>query len=191
MSRWGAWQPTTVEGRLDRIESLAEIHQLPARYALALDGRDMDALVELFIPDVRVGADHQGRAALRAWFADVMSVPRTSVHLVSNHVVDFEGPDRATGVVYCHDELERPATGKWETGRLIYRDTYTRVDGHWYFARRRFQRWYLVDALERPAPGAGVNVAGEPLRTDHLPDAFDTWAGFWDEATDRLGRSDA
>ena len=47
MSRLGPWQPTTVEERLDRMESLAAIRQLAFRYALCLDTRDMDALVLL------------------------------------------------------------------------------------------------------------------------------------------------
>ena len=42
-------------------------------------------------------------------------------------------------------------------------------------------RWYLVDALRRPGPGAGVNDADEPLTTEQLPEAFDTWAPFWEQ----------
>jgi len=66
MSRLGPWRPATPEERLDRLESLAEIQQLPVRYALALDSRDMDMLVSLFTPDVRVGREERGRDALRA-----------------------------------------------------------------------------------------------------------------------------
>jgi hypothetical protein len=180
-SRLGAWQPTTVEDRLDRLESLAAIRQLPSRYGLALDSRDMDSLVALFVPDVRVGRDERGRDALKRWFTEVMSVPRTSVHIVANHIIDFDDADHAHGIVYCHDELERPLTGEWEIGKLQYWDRYERVDGTWCFNRRRFLRWYLVDALRRPGPGAGVNEENEPLRTDQLPEAFDTWAPFWEQ----------
>jgi len=182
MSRLGTWQPSTLEERIDRLESLAMIRQLPSRYGLALDSRDMDSLVQLFVPDVRVGADSTGRDALRSWFVEVMSVPRTSVHLVANHIIDFDDADHARGIVYCHDELERPLTGEWEYGKLQYWDRYERVDGEWCFARRKFLRWYLVDALRRPGPGAGVNESDEPLTTTQLPDAFDTWAAFWDRA---------
>ena len=41
--------------RLDRLESLDAIRQLAAKYALALDMRDLDALVNLFPEDVKVG----------------------------------------------------------------------------------------------------------------------------------------
>jgi hypothetical protein len=166
------------------MESLAEIQQLPARYALALDSRDMDSLVELFVPDVRVGSDAQGRAALRDWFDTTMRPMRTSIHLVANHIVDFDDADHARGVVYCHDELEWPERGEWEQGKLQYQDSYVRVDGEWCFARRRFLRWYIVDALRRPEHGAGVNDGTDALTTALLPDAFPTWAPFWDTAGD-------
>jgi len=179
MSRLGTWQPSTVEERLDRMESLAAIKQLPPRYALGLDSRDIDALVALFAPDVRVGRTERGRDALKAWFTDAMKRPRVTVHVVSNHVVDFHDADHASGVVYCHDELERPQTGEWQLGKLQYWDDYERIDGEWCFARRRFHRWYLVDALERPAAGAGVNDGSDPLPAGLLPEAFPTWEVFW------------
>ena len=181
MSRLGRWRPQDPAERLDRLESLASIRQLPVRYALALDSRDMDALVDLFVEDVRVGKEQHGRAALRAWYDAAMRQPKTSVHLVANHVVDFDDADHARGIVYCHDELERPDDGTWEIGKLQYWDSYVRVEGEWYFTRRRFLRWYLIDALQRPYAGAGVNDGSDPLRADVLPDAFPTWGAFWSE----------
>ena len=65
---------------------------------------------------------------------------------------------------------------------LQYWDTYVRVDGEWCFQRRRFHRWYIVDALTRPSHGAGVNEGGDGLTTHQLPEAFETWAGFWEES---------
>src|SRR5947208_2666445 len=108
MSRLGSWTPSTLEERLDRIESLADIRQLPYRYALALDSRDMDALVALFVPDVQVGREQRGRAALKDWFTATMRKPRTSIHFIGNHIVDFDDAGHAHGIVYCRDELERP-----------------------------------------------------------------------------------
>ena len=184
MSRLGPWTPTTLEERLDRMESLAEIRQLAVRYALYLDSRDMKQLVELFVPDVRVGREASGREALEAWFTRTMRVPKTSVHLVANHIVDFEDGDHARGVVYCHDELERPDTGLWDVGKLQYWDQYRRVDGTWYFARRKFHRWYMVDATTRPAAGAGLGDEFDALSTTPLPDAFETWHAFWEDTDD-------
>jgi hypothetical protein len=53
--------PGELARRLDRLESLDEIRQLVARYALALEMRDLDALCGLFPEDVRVGRDGRGR----------------------------------------------------------------------------------------------------------------------------------
>jgi SnoaL-like domain len=178
VSRLGSWTPEGLEERVDRMESLAAIRQLPYRYALAVDSRDMDALAALFVPDVQVGRDDSGRGALKAWFTDILRHPRVSVHFVGNHIVDFDDADHAHGIVYCHDELEQPASGRWELGKLQYWDRYARVDGEWCFARRKFHRWYIVDALTRPAHGAGVGDR-DPLSVRRLPEAFASWTAYW------------
>lgn len=169
----------TLEERLDRMESYAAIQQLVSRYALALDARDMHAVAALFGPEVQVGAERRGRVALEAWMSELMSSMRTSVHLVANHVIDFHDADHASGVVYCRDELERPETGEWSVGTIQYWDDYVRIEGEWFFDRRRLHRWYLVDWLERPTPGAGVNDF-TLIRERLLPDAYPSWAAFWE-----------
>ena len=177
MSRLGPWNPSTLEARIDRMESLASIRQLAFRYALCLDSRDMQTLVSLFPQDVRVGRGESGRDALERWFRETMSAMRTSVHLIGNHIIDFDDADHAHGIVYCRDELERPDTGLWQVGVLQYWDRYVRIDGEWFFERRKFHRFYIVDALTRPRHGAGLE--DNPLTTIQLPDAFPTWNEFW------------
>jgi hypothetical protein len=183
VSRLGPWQPQTTEERLDRLESLAQIRQLAYRYALGLDSRNIDDLVALFAPDVKVGDGEVGRAALKRWYDTAMRLPKTSIHFVGNHVIDFDDADHASGIVYCHDQLERPETGRWEVGDLQYWDTYIRVGGEWCFARRKFHRWYMTDWLTRPSHGAGVNDGTDPLRAGQLPEAFESWNRFWAKAT--------
>lgn len=180
--RLGTWQPVTLDERLDRIESYAAIQQLASRYARALDARDMDTVVSLFHPDVQVGAEQRGRQALKRWMSALMRNMHVTVHLVANHVIDFNDADHATGVVYCRDELERPERGEWAVGTIQYWDGYERVDGEWCFTRRQLHRWYLADALARPAHGIGVNDFGNLIRERLLPDAYPTWAKFWDTA---------
>jgi hypothetical protein len=177
MTRLGDWNPETPAARLDRMESLAMIRQLAVRYALAVDARALDDLVALFVPDVRVGRDASGRDALKVWYERALSGHRASVHFVANHIISFDDADHARGVVYCHDELERPTVQEWHVGMLQYWDTYLRVDGEWCFLRRRFHRWYIDDVLRRPAIGAGVGNDG--LTTALLPDAFENLAAFW------------
>ena len=55
-----------------RLLAYEEIRQLPARYALALDSRDLDALTALFVEDVRVTREESGRGALRRQFEEML-----------------------------------------------------------------------------------------------------------------------
>jgi SnoaL-like domain len=177
MTRLGSWNPSSLHEKIDRLDSLAEIRQLPPRYALAVDSRDLDTLVSLFLADVRVGRDRYGRDALKEWFTSSLTRMKATIHFVGNHVVDFDDPDHGHGIVYCRDELERPEQEEWQIGVIQYWDTYRRVDGEWFFERRKLHRWYIGDALTRPAHGLGVG--GEGLKTPQLPEAFATWAPFW------------
>ena len=117
----------SLAARLDRLDAYRQIRQLPHRYGLALDTRNIDDLVALFIDDVQVGRDKWGRAALREWFVRSFSKFQTSIHFVGNHVIDLDDEDHAHGVVYCRDEIDRP--GEWMVGMIQYWDTYERRDG--------------------------------------------------------------
>src|SRR5207237_9722518 len=108
-----------------------------------VQSRIRDAVVELCVPEVRVGTNETGRDALKRWFTRVLSRPRTSVHFVGNHIIDFDDAEHAHGIVYCRDELDHPESGEWAVGLLQYWDTYVRVDGEWCFRRRKFHRWYI------------------------------------------------
>ena len=56
--------PQTLEERIDRLESLDAIRQLAGRsIPLSLDMRDMDAHVNLFAPDIKVGKRKSGAGA--------------------------------------------------------------------------------------------------------------------------------
>lgn len=184
MPRGTEWKPANLEERIDRIESLAMIQQLPCRYGLAVDTRNLDDLVELFVEDVRVGRDAYGREALKEWFGQVLTNFKTSIHFVGNHIIDFDDADHARGVVYCRDELDR-GTDDWGVGFIQYWDTYERRNGIWCFVRRVLHRWYMVDAQERPGHGAGLDVEGPGMTTRKLPDAWPSWGQFWDEAAEK------
>jgi len=185
LARKDVLRPIDLAARIDRIESTDEIRQLAHRYALAIDSRNLDDLVELFVEDVRVGRDASGRDALRAWFLDALSRIRTSIHFVGNHVIDFEDADHATGIVYCRDEVDRVVD--WGIGYIQYWDRYERRSGRWYFVRRQFHRWFMVDALTRPEAGAGIDADG--LATGRLPEAWPSWSRFWREVEGRKASS--
>ena len=98
--------------RIDRLESLDEIRQLPAKYSLALDMRDLDALVNLFPEDVRVGKGMQGRAHFKRWMDETLRVQFSGTsHHIGNHIIEFNDPDHAIGVVL--KERARNSSRRW------------------------------------------------------------------------------
>jgi hypothetical protein len=168
--------------RIDRIESQLEIRQLPIRYALAIDGRDLDAWAGLFVADVNCGPHGYGRAVLRGLIEPQVRTFYRSIHQICGHAIDFIDDNHATGKVYCRAEHE--ARGKWVVMAICYFDEYVRQDGRWYFARRKERHWYSSDVLERPGQPLFQNWDAWPDAQPELPHVFPTWKDFW-EAGDK------
>jgi hypothetical protein len=163
--------------RLDAIESRLAIGQLPIRYAMAVDGRDVDAWLGLFVPDVQVGRDQVGREALRGYIEPALRTFRRSIHQICGHRIDLDprDPDRASGATYCRAEHE--VDDRWIVMAICYFDDYQRVHGEWLFRRRREQHWYAADIAQHPQ---AVDFQGwEGAGTPALPGAFPTWEPFW------------
>jgi hypothetical protein len=178
------WTPKTPDERLDYLYSVSQIKDLVARYALAVDTRDLDTLESLWVEDVRINGK-VGRPAMRDFFAGVFCNMGASIHFIGNHIIDVETPDRATGVLYCRDELECPMAWpgiEWGMGVIQYWDRYERRGGEWLFVRRRLQRWYMVDRGVRPTMNAGVSPGGMDGR---LPEVWPSWEKFWREEAKR------
>ena len=74
--------------RMDRIESQLAIQQLPIRYALAVDSRDLDAWVQLFVEDVNCGSHGVGREALKRFIDPSVRTFYRSQHLICGHLID-------------------------------------------------------------------------------------------------------
>jgi hypothetical protein len=162
------------------LRSVVQIEQLSARYALAVDSRNIEALIGLFVPDVRVGRDATGREALRAWYTSALRSVGATVHFVGNRTVDVIDEANATGVVYCREEVQDLVTDQWRVGMIQYWDTYRRVDRDWLFVRRQVFRWYTTDlppSVSAPAAGGSADRLGPGERP--LPESFDTWSTFW------------
>ena len=169
---------TSLEARIDRLESLDAIRQLPAKYALALDMRDMEAMVSLFPADVRVGKDASGRQALRAYMDRTLRSPFTGTsHHIGGHVIEFDDSDHAHGVVYSKNEHE---TGdEWVIMQMMYVDDYVRADGRWHFARRLPLYWYATD-LNKPPIGANkMRWPGTDWVEGNFHKLFPSYAEFW------------
>lgn len=115
--------------------------ELAHRYAVALDRKDIDALVGLFVPAIQ----HQVRAQLEP---AVLALGVT-VLSVTTQVVDLVAEDHATGVVYCTAEVDDPDEG-WIRQSIVYQDRYERHDGAWYLKAHDHQLVYGIRQPEDP-----------------------------------------
>ena len=167
-----------LEARIDRLESIDAIRQLAAKYSLALDMRDADAWVGLFPDDVKVGNGETGRAALRSWFDETMrqQFDGTSHH-IGGHVIEFDDPDHAQGVVYSKNEHE---TGpEWVIMQMLYWDNYERIDGAWYFRRRLPCYWYATDLNKPPIGDMKMRWPGREPYEGSFHALWPSWKDFW------------
>jgi hypothetical protein len=172
------WCPESMPDRLSRLESTEAIRQLVAKYCLALDTRDLDALCGLFPEDVRVSRDATGRRALKVWFDATLREQFTgTAHVTGNHIIEFDDPDHARGLVYSRNEHE---TGdEWVIMTMMYWDRYERIDGAWLFRRRLPLYWYASDLNKPPI---GENKMRWPDREAYeggYSSFWPAWQAFW------------
>ena len=126
-----------------------DIRQLASRYAILYGARDLDRLVELFVPDIRVTRELSGREALN-------------------------GPDDASGIVSCRGEIE-DTDGRWIIHQIQYYDTYRRVDGRWGFVKRRHLLWYGHDMPNPPVGLPDANWPASQTGKGELPECLESW----------------
>lgn len=165
--------------RIDRIESHQAIQQLAVKYAMAVDARDVDAWLGMFVDDIDCGRRGKGREALRSFIEPAVRDFYRTVHSITGHAIDEINGDHARGRVYCRAEHE--FGDQWIVMACVYHDTYERRDGVWYFAGREEDFFYTCDVLERPQD---VNFARWPgPAPKHNPPMmlprFPHWKTFW------------
>lgn len=161
------------------------IRDLPLRYAVAVDGKDLDAIAELFVPNVDNGRFGPGRDGVRSFYDQALRKFHCSMHLVANHVIDLGDEDHASGIVYCtayHHVLDPE---HWFDEALAYFDAYERVDGEWLFRRRRLRSWFRQynghPELGNARVASPLETSG-PKRGARMPESFPTFEAFWSRA---------
>ncbi len=152
---------------------------MASRYAVALNHRNLDALVELFVADVRVGRDDVGRESLKQNMAAQLRDGHRTILQVSNHVIDVVDADHATGIVGTRAEIERG--DEWVIQVIEYHDTYERRDGRWLFVRRRHHLWYGADMLTRPNVLPEANWPKSQTGKGPLPEIMPSWQAWQSE----------
>jgi hypothetical protein len=160
---------------LDETVARDDIRQLLFRYAWALDSRDVGTLVSLFVA---------GTVTHEFWDGVLRDIGVTVLH-VGNHLIDFEAPGQARGVVYCLGRVEDPpGSGRIVEQAIVYFDDYRRGDdGGWRFARRRHELFWGVELPHRPLDQPDANWPASPTGRGTLPHRLDTWRSFWSPGT--------
>jgi ketosteroid isomerase-like protein len=170
---------------IEELLAREKIRQLAERYALAVDGKDLDGLAALFVDDVDNGRYGAGREGVKNFYDQALRKFHCSMHLVANHVIDFDDDHHARGVVYCRAQHHVLGPEHWFDEALAYWDTYERTGDEWFFRRRRLKSWYRQHfghpghGTDRAVPAPGTSGA---KRGPQMPEAFPTFAEFWSRA---------
>lgn len=168
----------SVEERLVRVEAELAIRQLAARYARAVDSRNLADLGELFAPQTRFGDHGTGPDGARAFYGPVLAGFYRSFHQIAGQVITDIAADSARGTVYCRAEHEDG--DHWIVNLMVYFDRYVRTGGEWLFLGRRPRFLFVGDPRAAPRsldfnkwPGREERFACE------LPQSDESWGDYW------------
>lgn len=131
--------PAEPDERLHRLEAIAEIKELTARYCWHVARGEGPAIVDLFTADgvfdgTGAGMEvYEGRAAL-AEFYGRQREPLAAIPFIHNHIVDVHGHE-ASGSCALDARFARPEGVTVSAG--YYLDRYRQVDGRWLFRERK------------------------------------------------------
>ena len=156
-----------------------EIRQLVARYAVAVDSRDLDALVALFVDDVQVGSRAARSCGAQGVLRPLAARRRDHDPQRRDALIDFDDDDHATR----RRVLPRRDPGRRHAGSCRRSSTatrYERRDGHWYFVRRQHLLWYGREVGTSPIGLPPANWPEHHTGTGELPDAWPSWRAFWE-----------
>ena len=173
---------------MDPLEELVardQIRQLALRYALHVDGKDLDGIAALFVEDVDNGRYGPGREGVRTFFDHALRDFHCSIHFVANHVIELDDETHAHGVVYAQARHHVLEPEHWFDEALAYWDRYERAGDEWLFRRRSLKSWYRQD-FGNPARGpervTPAPEAAGPKRGSQMPEAFPAFDAFWSRA---------
>jgi hypothetical protein len=121
--------------------SRVAIQDLTNRYALYVDTKQLDRLIDLFWSDsvfdesaLGAGPFH-GQAAIREYFQVALPSVSELMHVTSNLVIDFDAASDAKGVSTLLFE-GRDSAGTMQRVKGYFHDTYRQNRGLWKFQSR-------------------------------------------------------
>ncbi len=144
----------TLEQQVARLTAIEDIKQMKALYCHYCDnGYDPEGIGALFVEDgVWDGADfgrHEGRAAIKEFFAGISSDIVFAGHLVLNPIITVDG-DTANGkwwlIMPCTTNIDGNKEARWLAAE--YDDDYVKVDGKWLFKHLRLDLKFFAPHLD-------------------------------------------
>lgn len=179
-----------LEQRIRRLEDRWELSDLVHEYGVAVDGRDMDALAQMFVRDAALAHTdgvEAGRDAVMAYYRRRLGEYTTTYHYAHTQAVRFgAGDNEASGVVTAHAELSIGGEAVWIA--LRYNDEYVREDGRWRFRSRRQEFVYVLPLRELPSSIGDTlrkRWPGTAPAPAELPDGLETYRRFAESAQRR------
>jgi hypothetical protein len=139
-------------------DDLVALTWLQSRYADVISRRAFGELDMLFLPTTTVEVDtvthdvrrFTGPEPFGAFVETAIARFDHFVFAVLNATVDLDGADSARGRTFMCEIRHEHASGEWSYAYGLYQDTFTRVDGRWWFATRRYR------SMARTGPDAAV-----------------------------------
>jgi ketosteroid isomerase-like protein len=170
----------TLESRLAEVEDRAAIRDLTARYNICIDNRDLKSVGELFADQASFGSKDgamraTGRESILKQFESRFSVLGATNHFAHDHVIWFESPTRARGLLSVHAELWRKEHTM--VAALRYDDVYEKADGLWCFAERLLSFMYYLPIEEYGSALGRIdrNRAGDTPVAADFPERLPTY----------------
>jgi hypothetical protein len=126
------------------------ITRLQAAYGDTVNRRAWDEFTDLFLPTATIRVDTvtnptvdvTGPDALGAFIGGAVERFEFFEFVVLNAHVEIglgDDPDIARARVFMCELRQEQSNGHWSNAFGVYHDHYARIDGRWWFARRRYQ----------------------------------------------------
>lgn len=160
-----------------------EIRQLGARYALAVDSRNIDELTSMFLEsDAPVNLpildeqekSNKDKTSLRELFTKALKSFGPSFHFVGQHIINLGG-DLATGTVYCICTHAVGSVPQWITMQLVYQDSYIYHEQKWVFKTRSIHGLRAYESS--PSVDSSAFLPYGPVYD--MPSCWPSWKEFW------------
>jgi hypothetical protein len=147
------------------LHELEAIKRLKYKYLRCLDQKLWDELAECFTEDAKSSYSggryaFDGRDAILGFLRKAMGAPSfLSSHRAHHPEIEFQAPDRATGVWALEDTVIETRAGVTIRGAAFYHDEYVKIDGAWKIRATGYRRSYEEIESRRDRPGLKLTAS--------------------------------